>query len=155
MKTLESKISEQDLVNARKDFGKLGLISHFWGEGIGFLYFTSIKGAAIPVIESMINDTYDPDFNYQAMGIGLAIYGIAQIAALLFKGLSLTKEENRELAERFAKEPEYGGMGNWFKREYSDFHLKFSENAERHDKKLKVYIRFKKRLKSLFSKSTP
>lgn len=149
-KDLESRtlVTEQDLDKSRKDFKRAGLILHFGGEFIGMIYYVGLKGLVIPCIRNWSEGNLD--FDYKNIATGLMIYAISQVPAFLFKGLSMTPEENRELAEKFKKEAQENKQRGrdifaWLDKKMAKLHYHFVDNHKKYDTILKGYSDLRKK----------
>ncbi|MBW2968913.1 hypothetical protein KY314_02225 [Candidatus Woesearchaeota archaeon] len=154
---LKIQITEQDLDKSRKDFERAGLILHFGGELVGALYYMLFRGLALPCIQNILgySDNLEPD--YRSIALGLAVYAIPQIPAFFLKGLAMTQEENKALAEKLEAEAEetknniIAEIASRLTRKMSKMHYHFSNNYKRYDEIVQKYTIFKKQLFREFS----
>lgn len=165
-RNLESQIqvTEQDLEKSRKDFERTSLTLHFGGEIVGTIYYTCFRGVALPYIQNILeySDNFKSDYqsivkcDYQSIVLGLAIYTISQIPSFFLKGLAMTKEGNKALAEKFKEQAEEEKQKNrnvssWLTKKMSELHYHFTDNHEKYDNMVQGYTGFKKKLLRLFS----
>lgn len=147
-KNLESMIefSEKDLIEARKDFRKTSLILHFGGEIVGLVYYVCLKGMVLPTFGQG-----KTEFDYKNILTGLVVYIIPQLPVFFLKGLSMTQEENLQLAEKFERQAEESRQkgryfSSWSDKKMSQLHYHFANNHEIYDKLVYGYNRLKNRI---------
>lgn len=149
---LESKLefSRWELDLSRRELNHAGLILHFAGEIVGAIVCTGYKGIMEPLLKNWNSDPV-PEVNWGYVGLGVGIYVATQIPAFYLKFISLTQEENQNLAGKHlghvAEEMNKGHhFRSWLDLKWGTLHNYYANPPELVEDRVKRYALMRRKV---------